>query len=89
MKAMYLSVPQQSMTSCATDLVTSDGHSSRMALRYELIIYLFIFFHFKLILHVIETYYFVYLANLLPVPLYWKATLMVSVMKNPKKRMKN
>ena len=37
MKAQYLSVPRQSKTSRAIDLATSDGHSSRMALRYELI----------------------------------------------------
>ena len=37
MKAQYLSVPLQSNTSRAIDLATSDGHSSRMALRNELI----------------------------------------------------
>ena len=79
MKAQYLSVPRQSKTSCANDLATSDGHSSRMALRYDLIII------FYLILHFIEAYYFPYLVNLL-LP-FCKATLMVSVMKNPKKRM--
>ena len=35
MKAQYLSVPQHSKTSHAIDLATSDGHSSRMALRYD------------------------------------------------------
>ena len=34
-KAQYLSVPQHSKTSRAIDLATSDGHSSRMALRYD------------------------------------------------------
>ena len=35
MKAQYLSVPRHSKTSRAIDLATSDGHSSRMALRYD------------------------------------------------------
>jgi hypothetical protein len=37
MKAQYLSVPRQSKTSRTIDLATSDGHSSRMALRYGLL----------------------------------------------------
>ena len=57
MKAQYLSVPRQSNTSRAIDLATSDGHSSRMALRYELIII------FYLILHFMEACYFLYLVN--------------------------
>ena len=79
MKAQYLSVPRQSKTSRANDLATSDGHSSRMALRYELIIF------FRYDSSFMEAYYFLYLANLLL--LFWNATLIVSPTKNPKKRM--